>query len=296
MVWKQDRDVAGAQAGIAAIAARIEEVKQRLAEQQRAASALEEKQRESDDSALAVQDSKLKMQRRIGALSEQREKISADEARLAALSERALLARSAALSEACKAASASLSSVFLSSSCPQPLQLQSEQQSQEAELGDPSHSIANEGSATLPLRSVASSASARSSLASAVLASLGAPRFLGADHAAAQAARSRRREDGLRAHVEAGQQVLRELRGERSFRREENAKVRARVQGGVGAWEEQWRGVVREELGPSVRTCRDAVERSARIEDLIRDWQQQPGQYAVPWVKVEQPSCSHSSV
>eukprot|EP00961_Rhodomonas_salina_P019037 256553-Rhodomonas_salina.1 len=28
-----------------------------------------------------------------------------------------------------------------------------------------------------------------------------------------------------------------------------------------------WRGVVLEELGPSVKTCRDAVERSARIED-----------------------------
>jgi len=51
-------------------------------------------------------------------------------------------------------------------------------------------------------------------------------------------------------------------------------------------WWQRWKGVVEDEVRVAVRTGMDAVERGTKLEDLVADCNEQPAQFATPWVKV----------
>ncbi|KAJ1485483.1 hypothetical protein T484DRAFT_1793375 [Baffinella frigidus] len=63
--------------------------------------------------------------------------------------------------------------------------------------------------------------------------------------------------------------------------------VEVAAAGAVEEWQERVRRVVEEEVEPATRTCRDAAQRTRKVEDMILEWREQPGQYAAPWVKVD---------
>lgn len=52
-------------------------------------------------------------------------------------------------------------------------------------------------------------------------------------------------------------------------------------------WEHKVRHMLENEVDPSVATCEETIKRVAKLHELIDEWREQPGQYAVPWHKVE---------
>jgi len=45
--------------------------------------------------------------------------------------------------------------------------------------------------------------------------------------------------------------------------------------------------VVDDELRVAVRTGMDAVERGGKLEDLVMECNEQPAQFAAPWIKLQ---------
>ena len=52
-------------------------------------------------------------------------------------------------------------------------------------------------------------------------------------------------------------------------------------------WEQKVKHMLENELTPSVLTCEETIKRVGKLRELIAEWKEQPGQYAVPWHKVD---------
>lgn len=65
-----------------------------------------------------------------------------------------------------------------------------------------------------------------------------------------------------------------------------SATTMANIRASLDSWESRWKRVVEDEVRLAVRTGLDAVERGSKLEDLVSECNEQPAQFAAPWMKV----------